>query len=227
MDLLHVASEENNYSLHSYIEHLYACIWKTTICKHIREWHSSKRLLSCINATMSLHLEHVTQEYFHVILKWIPIVLKYSSIIPFLHGRGILVLMNKALTKKNKKNTRNKSSHSLICYIASHVCNCLIVHWDWGVDHTIHLWHHPPTSRTVIVWKVVDQHLFFNTIPDNFTPGIWRANGAWGTTHKQFWLPDQVGNCLICWTICKINKAFCELSTSNVVFNQRVYALAA
>lgn len=48
----------------------------------------------------------------------------------FLHGRGILVLMNKALTKKNKKNTRNKSSHSLICYIASHVCNCLIVHWD-------------------------------------------------------------------------------------------------
>jgi hypothetical protein len=40
-----------------------------------------------------------------------------------------------------------------------------------GANHTNHIWHHPSTYLTVIVWKMMGQHLFLNIIPDNFTIG--------------------------------------------------------
>ena len=41
--------------------------------------------------------------------------------------------------------------------------------WNgWGADHTGQFWHHPSASPTLIVWKVVGQHLFLNIIPTNF-----------------------------------------------------------
>ena len=41
---------------------------------------------------------------------------------------------------------------------------------SWA-DHTNHFWHHPVASPTVIVWKLVGQHLFGNIIPGNSTDG--------------------------------------------------------
>ena len=45
---------------------------------------------------------------------------------------------------------------------------------SWGVDHTNHFRYHPLASSAVIMWKVVDQHLILNIIPNNFTAGTKR-----------------------------------------------------
>ena len=45
---------------------------------------------------------------------------------------------------------------------------------SWEVDHTSQFRHHSSASLTVIMWKVVDQHLFINIIPDNVTAGTGR-----------------------------------------------------
>ena len=52
-----------------------------------------------------------------------------------------------------------------------------LVHLGWGIDHTSHFWDHPLGSPVVIVWKVVDQHLFMNIITSNFT----------ARTIRKFW----------------------------------------
>ena len=44
----------------------------------------------------------------------------------------------------------------------------------WGVDHSDRFKHHPSASPAIIVWKLVDQHLFLNLIPINFMAGTWQ-----------------------------------------------------
>ena len=65
---------------------------------------------------------------------------------------------------------------------------------DWKVNgmigarrayHTGHLRHHPSAPPTVIMWKVVGQHLFLNIIPNNFTAGSERCDqGMKGLSHR-------------------------------------------
>ena len=65
-------------------------------------------------------------------------------------------------------------------------------HVGWGVDHTGQFRHHTLTSPAVIVWKVVDQHLFLNIIPINFMAG----------TGRKVWCDRDMRACLKwipCW----------------------------
>lgn len=43
-----------------------------------------------------------------------------------------------------------------------------LVQYSMRVDRTSHLWYYPSASPVVIVWKLVDQHLFHNIIFSNF-----------------------------------------------------------
>jgi hypothetical protein len=46
----------------------------------------------------------------------------------------------------------------------------------WGVDPINHSWHHLLTSFTVTVWKMVDQNLYLNIVPSDFTTGTkWKV----------------------------------------------------
>jgi hypothetical protein len=63
-----------------------------------------------------------------------------------------------------------------------------------GVDHTIHFWHHMPTSLAVIVWKVVGQHLFMYIVSNNFMVGIgrevWCDRNMRGWSHQPIQIPS-------------------------------------
>ena len=58
-------------------------------------------------------------------------------------------------------------------------CVFALVLCVWRADHTGHIWHHPSASLAVIMWKVVDQHVFMNIIPNNFTFGTRTEIFVW------------------------------------------------
>ena len=61
-----------------------------------------------------------------------------------------------------------KIEYSLSILVATNMTLTVRHIWTgWGVVHTGQFWHHPSTSPTVIIWKVVGQHLFLNMILKN------------------------------------------------------------
>jgi len=58
----------------------------------------------------------------------------------------------------------------------------------WGANHTGQFLHHPTTSPTMLVWKVVDKYLFLNIIPNNFIVRTGRnfgVIGPWGAMNRK------------------------------------------
>ena len=86
--------------------------------------------------------------------------------------------------------------------ILNTIPNCFIVGtgwkvWcDWGMRGWSHrpVWHHPLTSPVVTMWKVMGQHPFLNTVPNNFTTTgtkqkVWCDPGMRGWSHRSVLTP--------------------------------------
>ena len=83
----------------------------------------------------------------------------------------------------------------------------------WGVDHTGRLGHCPSASPTVIVWKVVDQHLKFwtssPTISQLKLDGKFGVIGAWVLV-SQYYYNGTLGaeqQLLKKWGVCNLISA--------------------